>query len=167
MADARALVFSALLLASALWSGGCAAPRLASSAAALPGAQEPLRRAGLRRELAGRTESHDDVDRGPGTSDLRDVGPPTWRSLVAHLRLIDAAALAYPVILAADGTMMDGRHRAAKALREGRPAIDAVQFPVDPPPDYVGCAPDELPYSRGLQDRARRADDHHAGGRDR
>lgn len=70
----------------------------------------------------------------------------TWRSLVAHVQLLDAAELTYPIILAADGAVMDGRHRAAKALREGRPSIDAVQFPEDPPPDYVGCRPDELPY---------------------
>ena len=72
--------------------------------------------------------------------------PPTWRSFVAHLQLVDAAELRYPIILAADGTVMDGRHRVAKALREGRSAVDAVQFPEDPPPDYVGCRPEELPY---------------------
>lgn len=71
---------------------------------------------------------------------------PTWRSLVAHVQLLDAAELTYPIILAADGAVMDGRHRVAKALREGRSSIDAVQFPEDPPPDYVGCRPDELPY---------------------
>ena len=70
----------------------------------------------------------------------------TWRSLVAHAQLLDAAELTYPIILAADGAVMDGRHRVAKALREGRSSIDAVQFPEDPPPDYVGCRPDELPY---------------------
>lgn len=72
--------------------------------------------------------------------------PPTWRSLVAHLQLVDAAELRYPIILAADGTVMDGRHRVAKALREGRSTVDAVQFPEDPPPDHVGCRPEELPY---------------------
>ncbi|HET7550821.1 MAG TPA: hypothetical protein VFK04_06000 [Gemmatimonadaceae bacterium] len=70
----------------------------------------------------------------------------TWRSLVAHVQLLDAAELTYPIILAADGAVMDGRHRVAKALREGRSSIDAVQFLEDPPPDYVGCRPDELPY---------------------
>ena len=71
---------------------------------------------------------------------------PTWRALVTHICLIDAADLSYPIILAADGSVMDGRHRLAKALREGRPTIDAVQFAEDPPPDYVGKQPDELPY---------------------
>ena len=72
--------------------------------------------------------------------------PPTWRSLVAHIRLVDAAELRYPIVLAADGAVMDGRHRVARALREGRSTIEAVQFLADPPPDYVGCRPDELPY---------------------
>jgi hypothetical protein len=71
---------------------------------------------------------------------------PSWRALVAHIQLVDAADLAYPIILAATGEVMDGRHRLAKALREGRPTIDAVQFVTDPPPDHVGRRPDELPY---------------------
>ena len=75
-----------------------------------------------------------------------DEEPPTWRSFVAHARLMEAADLAYPIILAADGAVMDGMHRVAKALRDGRPTVDAVQFPADPPPDYVGRQPDELPY---------------------
>jgi hypothetical protein len=72
--------------------------------------------------------------------------PPTWRSFVAHLQLVNAAELAYPIILAADGAVMDGMHRVATALREGRPSIDAVQFLDNPAPDYVGRRPDELPY---------------------
>ena len=72
--------------------------------------------------------------------------PPTWRGLVAHLELMDAADLAYPIILAADGAVMDGRHRPAKALRERRSTIDAVQFREDPTPDYVGKGPDDLSY---------------------
>ena len=75
-----------------------------------------------------------------------DDEPPTWRALVAHVQLMDAADLAYPVILAADGAVMDGRHRIAKALRDGRATVDAVQFAADPPPDYIGRRPDELPY---------------------
>jgi hypothetical protein len=63
-----------------------------------------------------------------------------------HARLIDEADLIYPIILAANDEVMDGRHRLAKALREGRATIDAVQFTEDPPPDYVGRDPDDLPY---------------------
>lgn len=72
--------------------------------------------------------------------------PVTWRHVVEHIALVRDADLAYPVILAADGAVMDGRHRVAKALLEGRATIDAVQFAQDPPPDFVGRDPDELPY---------------------
>jgi hypothetical protein len=75
-----------------------------------------------------------------------DGYPLTWRSLLEHMRLIDAAELSFPIILAADGSVMDGRHRIAKAIREGRQTIDAVQFRKDPEPDYVGCRPEDLPY---------------------
>jgi hypothetical protein len=75
-----------------------------------------------------------------------DDEAPTWRALVAHVRLLQAADLVHPIILAADGSVMDGRHRAARALLEGRTTVDAVQFREDPPPDYVGRHPDDLPY---------------------
>lgn len=75
-----------------------------------------------------------------------EVEPPTWRSFLEHLKLIDEADLSYPIILAADGAVMDGMHRVMKALREGRQTIDAVQFTVDPVPDHVGRGPSDLPY---------------------
>jgi hypothetical protein len=77
---------------------------------------------------------------------LGEDEPVTWRALVAHIELVDAADLAYPIVLAADGCVMDGRHRVVKALLQGRSTIDAVQFVEDPTPDYVGKRPDELPY---------------------
>ena len=63
-----------------------------------------------------------------------------------HLRLIDEADLSFPIILSAAGLVMDGRHRLAKAAREGRPEIAAVQFDEDPSPDFEGIGPDDLPY---------------------
>jgi len=70
----------------------------------------------------------------------------TWRELLAHIRMIDEADLSFPIILAANGEVMDGRHRIAKAALEGRATISAVQFDADPPPDYVGREPEDLPY---------------------
>lgn len=70
----------------------------------------------------------------------------TWRGLVFHSTLIDEADVAFPIILAADGTVMDGMHRVAKTLRTGGSEIEAVQFEVDPSPDHVGLGPDDLPY---------------------
>ncbi|HLJ75441.1 MAG TPA: hypothetical protein VKU62_12695 [Thermoanaerobaculia bacterium] len=66
--------------------------------------------------------------------------------LPGHDQLINEADLSFPIILAADGRVMDGRHRIAKAIREGRATIDAVQFERDPEPDYVARDPDDLPY---------------------
>jgi len=72
--------------------------------------------------------------------------PPTWRDAINDVRLIEAADLSYPIILSADGSVMDGMHRVAKAVLSGQATIDAVQFDVDPEPDYVGVSPDKLPY---------------------
>jgi hypothetical protein len=41
---------------------------------------------------------------------------------------------------------MDGMHRVAKAYLEGRDEIWAVQFGVDPAPDFVGVDEAALPY---------------------
>jgi hypothetical protein len=71
---------------------------------------------------------------------------PTWRGLLAHVHLMDEADRRYPIILAADGRVMDGMHRVAQAVRVGAREIEAVQFEVDPPPDHLGKGPDELPY---------------------
>jgi hypothetical protein len=72
--------------------------------------------------------------------------PVTWRAMIEHIRLMDAADLAYPIILSSAGRVMDGMHRVAKSVREGRADIEAVQFDVDPSPDHVGRGPDDLPY---------------------
>lgn len=72
--------------------------------------------------------------------------PPTCRSVLGHAELILRADLRYPVILASDGSVMDGMHRILKALMDGRDVIRAVQFATDPEPDFVGRAPAELPY---------------------
>jgi len=62
------------------------------------------------------------------------------------MRLIDDADLSFPIILAANGAVMDGMHRVAKAALQGRQAIEAIQFEEDPPPDHVGRGPHDLPY---------------------
>jgi len=62
------------------------------------------------------------------------------------MKLIDDADLSFPIILSSTGAVMDGMHRVAKATRQGRKEIEAVQFAEDPEPDHVGLGPDELPY---------------------
>ncbi len=78
--------------------------------------------------------------------DDEDGDEPTPRAIVDHVRLMDAADLRWPIILSADGGVMDGMHRVAQALRLGHTHISAVQFEADPPPDHVGVAPDALDY---------------------
>jgi hypothetical protein len=71
---------------------------------------------------------------------------PTWRAMLEHMKLIDDADLSFPIILSSSGAVMDGMHRVAKATRQGRKEIEAVQFDENPEPDHVGLGPDELPY---------------------
>jgi hypothetical protein len=71
---------------------------------------------------------------------------PTWRAMLEHVRLIERADLSFPIILSATGAVMDGMHRVAKALLEGRNEIEAVQFEEDPEPDHIGRGPSDLPY---------------------
>lgn len=74
------------------------------------------------------------------------VERPTVRSLVEHMKLIEAATFEHPILLGASGRVMDGMHRVAKAHFQGRPTIAARRFTVDPEPDYVGRTAAELPY---------------------
>ena len=71
---------------------------------------------------------------------------PTVRKVVEHTRLILEADLIYPIILAHDGRVMDGMHRVARALMEGRSEIDAVVFSSPLEPDHRSCHPDDLTY---------------------
>jgi hypothetical protein len=71
---------------------------------------------------------------------------PTVRAIVDHIRLIQVVDPSYPIILGRDGRVMDGMHRIARALLEGRTTIRAVQFATDPEPDFRNCVPEDLPY---------------------
>ncbi len=71
---------------------------------------------------------------------------PTVRDIIEHVRLLEAADLSYPIILAHDGRVMDGMHRIAKALLQGRTTIKAVRLPTAIEPDYRNCTLSELPY---------------------
>ena len=73
-------------------------------------------------------------------------GLPTPRAIVQHVKLMDACDLRWPIILCAEGRVMDGMHRVAQALRLGHTHILAVRFVDTPAPDYVGVAPADLPY---------------------
>jgi hypothetical protein len=72
--------------------------------------------------------------------------PLTVREIVSHAALIQDVDLAYPVILAANGRVMDGMHRIARALLDRDAAVKAVRFEHDPEPDFRDCEPANLPY---------------------
>jgi hypothetical protein len=71
---------------------------------------------------------------------------PTVRNVIEHFRLVNEVDLSYPIILGSNGCVMDGMHRVVRAILEGRRTIRAVQFDVDPEPDYRNCRPRDLPY---------------------
>ena len=86
---------------------------------------------------------------------IRELDEPFWfgggaaatcRQVADHARLIAEVDPSYPIILGADGRVMDGMHRVARAYLEGRASIVAVQLERDPEPDYVGVDADALPY---------------------
>jgi hypothetical protein len=71
---------------------------------------------------------------------------PTVRNVVEHVRLVLEVDTTYPIIIGPDGRVMDGMHRIARALLEGRTTIRAVRLENLPAPDYRNCRPSELPY---------------------
>ena len=58
------------------------------------------------------------------------------KSFVSHIQAVLDADLSYPIILDDDGYVMDGSHRIAKALLEGRETISFVRFEETPYPDF-------------------------------
>jgi hypothetical protein len=75
-----------------------------------------------------------------------DETPMTVRVLVQHVQLINDADLSFPVILGSEGQLMDGMHRVARAVLDGRTSVSAVQFDQPLEPDYRDVQPTELPY---------------------
>jgi hypothetical protein len=71
---------------------------------------------------------------------------PTVRKVAEHAKLIGEVDISYPIILGHDGRVMDGMHRVARGLLDGRVEIKAVRFPSPIEPDYRSCLPHELPY---------------------
>ena len=77
---------------------------------------------------------------------------PTVRNVVAHMRLVNEVDMSYPIILGSDGCVMDGMHRVVRALIEGHRTIKAVQFEVDPEPDYPKLSSSRAAVSVPLMD---------------
>ena len=89
-------------------------------------------------------------------SAIKEVDEPYWfdatddqatcRRVLEHAQQIAAADLAFPIILCAEGRIMDGMHRVMKAFGEGHDAITARQFATTPDPDFIDIAPEDLSY---------------------
>lgn len=62
---------------------------------------------------------------------------PTCREVAEHTRRIQNADLSRSVIFGADGRLMDGGHRIARAWLDGLSEVQAVRFVTDPEPDWV------------------------------
>ena len=71
---------------------------------------------------------------------------PTTAEIIEHMRLVEAADLAYPILIDAEGKLMDGMHRVAKALLAEHSHIHAQQLPHTPAPDFINVDVDSLPY---------------------
>ena len=63
--------------------------------------------------------------------------PPTCRTVALHAKRIFDADTTIPIILSADGGLMDGGHRIAKAWLAGAVSVPAVRFMTDPAPDHI------------------------------
>lgn len=72
-----------------------------------------------------------------------DGRPATIREIARHAKRILEADPDFPIILCAEGRLMDGGHRVAKALIAGHTEIDAVRFAVTPEPDEIQPVPAE------------------------
>jgi len=69
---------------------------------------------------------------------------PTCRNLAGHFKLMMDADLQYPIILCAEGRVMDGMHRVTKALALGETELPCVRFKETPEPDYTDVEPREV-----------------------
>ena len=71
---------------------------------------------------------------------------PTTAEIIEHMRLVETADLTYPILIDAEGKLMDGMHRVAKALLAGHTHIHAQQLSLTPAPDFINVNLDSLPY---------------------
>ena len=62
---------------------------------------------------------------------------PTIRQVAEHCRRINETDPRIPVIINDNGRLMDGGHRLARALLEGRKTVKAVRFNEMPEPDEI------------------------------
>lgn len=96
-------------------------PRLIELASVLPATEVPV-------------HSFKEWGKNPWRGDY----PFTLKDFALHMQRVNDADLDYPVIVSAEGWIMDGCHRLVKAKLLGLKTIMAVRFNVTPEP----CVPD-------------------------
>ena len=62
---------------------------------------------------------------------------PTIKKVLEHHGKILRADYSFPIIISANGYIMDGIHRICRAYLEGRKTIPAVRFEKNPEPDQI------------------------------
>jgi hypothetical protein len=62
---------------------------------------------------------------------------PTIRAVATHCKRINEVDSKFPIIINANGRLMDGGHRLARAWLAGHKTIKAVQFVEMPEPDQI------------------------------
>lgn len=72
--------------------------------------------------------------------------PPTCRNVLAHVEQALETDLSFPILLCAEGRVMDGMHRVIKALHRNETSIRARKLIKTPPPDHKNKKPEELNY---------------------
>lgn len=85
-----------------------------------------------------------DLDRVGWIGQPNNGGRLTIKEVAEHARRIEAATFDHPIILSAEGHLLDGFHRVAKAYLLGMEEIPAVQFKNNPEPDRIRPLPDWL-----------------------
>lgn len=73
-------------------------------------------------------------------------GAPTCRAIATHMEMVRASDPGFPILLCAEGRVMDGMHRVVKALIEGHETILSKRFPTTPRHDFCNVAPEDLLY---------------------
>ena len=68
-------------------------------------------------------------------TDYTSFNSENLTEFVAHMKRCLEVDTSRPIILASNGVIMDGRHRLARAILDGKTTIKAVRFDVTPQPD--------------------------------
>ncbi|QHT61188.1 chromosome partitioning protein ParB [Paenibacillus lycopersici] len=71
-------------------------------------------------------DSITELDQDCWFKDSRSRSIPTIRNVAFHCQRIIDANMEYPILLCSDGQLIDGGHRIAKALIDGKSEMDAV-----------------------------------------